>query len=199
MWRSGQSPIRQTPAFAQIACCGIVVQPVEANVLVVVSVMLVPALAPRASVQGKALRILHRQSSGDWKFSRIVIAPKFGAEYRRSTTETMKVLRFNACCSMLFEHSKRNRSKFPGSRPKSLRVCFQAFAAFFALAHRSLCALAIAKRPALEMRRRFFGSVRTSRCFFPEPFKTSMAELMDPSCFCSFDASAFNARTMFTE
>lgn len=132
---------------------------------------------PRASVQGKALRILHRESSG----------------------ETMKVLRFNACCSMLFERSKRNRSKFPGSRPKSLRVCFQAFAAFFALAHRSLCALAIAKRPALEMRRRFFGSVRTSRCFFPEPFKTSMAELMDPSCFCSFDASAFNARTMFTE
>jgi hypothetical protein len=88
---------------------------------------------------------------------------------------------------------------FRGVGSKSLRVCFQAFAAFLALAHRSLCALAIAKRPALEIRRRFFGSVRMSRCFFPEPFKTSMAELMDPNCFCSFDASAFKARTMFTE
>jgi hypothetical protein len=80
-----------------------------------------------------------------------------------------------------------------------VNVLLQAFAAFFALAHRSLCALAIAKRPALDIRRRFFGSGRTSRCFLPEPFKTSMAELMDPNCFCSFDASAFNARTMFTE
>lgn len=33
---------------------------------------------PRASVQGKALRILHRESSGDWKFSRIMIALNSG-------------------------------------------------------------------------------------------------------------------------
>jgi hypothetical protein len=33
---------------------------------------------PVVSVHGKALRILHRESSGDWKFSRMMIALNSG-------------------------------------------------------------------------------------------------------------------------
>lgn len=117
----------------------------------------------------------------------------------RSRIDSHVVFRLKASVSMLFRALPGEKIKISWESLKSLRVCFQAFAAFFTLAHRSLCALAIAKRPALDIRCRFFGSVRMSRCFLPEPFKTSMAELMDPNCFSSFDASAFNARTMFTE